>query len=485
MSASTTSRATIHGGAVSANLDDFARLCGLLNQSAHDTTVLSGLWSTGAAQTSLDSAAMKSCIVCAAQSNGQESKNSDAVTRADGLARTFADTATDLTAISATYSDLSDLLARAQSLYSNADDAMSNMLSMLIGIGGVTVGGPFSLMATGVLGGAAWLAGGGNAGAAKALHASDAFQEGILTSLANTINVNLGGSPMSSSPVNDAAGRIATLSAPLEALLMGNKLVVSQPHPSKDPVKASATVSDALANLDALTAQGSGVDYGTVAVQKYVDAEGNSRWLVLIPGTDTHWDTAVGWGQNIELMSSNNAQRMQADSARLVVEAMKRSGIGADEPVTLVGHSQGGIVAATVAAGLEKQYNITHIVTAGSPIANHPVPGKTWVTSIENKGELVSNLDGERNPARSNWVTVRGDIDVGNPPSTPIEGTAANVGNAPGHTDITHAMNYQRATWQNAKDMGSAAVEESDEHFEEQIQGNLASTSYYTGRMTH
>ena len=480
MSASTTSRATIHGGAVSADLDDFARLCGLLNQSAHDATVLSGLWSTGAAQTSIDSAAMKSCIVCAAKSNGQQSKNSDAITRADGLARTFTDTATDLATISATYSDLSDLLARAQSLYSNADDAMSTLLTTLIGIGGAGLGLNFSLAATVVLGGAAWLAGGGNTGAAKVLEASDPLQEGILTGLANIIN----GGP-SSSPVNDAAGKIATLSAPLEALFMGNKLVVSQPYPSKDPVKASATVSDALANLDALTSQGSGVDYGTVAVQKYVDAEGNNRWLVLIPGTDTHWDTAVGWGQNIELMSSDNEQRMQADSARLVVEAMKRSGIGADEPVTLVGHSQGGIVAATVAAGLEKQYNITHIVTAGSPIANHPVPSKTWVTSIENEGELVSNLDGERNPARSNWVTVRGDIDVGNTPSTPIEGSAANVGNAPGRTDITHAMNYQRATWQNAKDMGSAAVEESDEHFEEQIQGSLASTSYYTGRMAH
>jgi pimeloyl-ACP methyl ester carboxylesterase len=243
-----------------------------------------------------------------------------------------------------------------------------------------------------------------------------------------------------------------------------------------------------------------------------VDTDGTTRWLVLIPGTDTHWDTAIGWGQNIELMSSDNEQRMQADGCRLVEEAMKRSGIGAHDSVTLIGHSQGGIIAASLAAGLSKRYSITHVVTAGSPIANHPIPKSTWVTSIENKGELVSNLDGARNPDRSTWLTVRGDIESGQkvPSSTGsgsgsgsgsgiatggivkggtvTGGTAAEgtvVKGAPNHTDITHAMNYQRATWSDAESLGSPALAQHDEHFSEQLKGKLAGTSYYTGRMTH
>ena len=40
-------------------------------------------------------------------------------------------------------------------------------------------------------------------------------------------------------------------------------------------------------------------------------------------------------------MSSNANRRRNADSFRMVEEAMRQAGIGKDEPVALVGHSQG------------------------------------------------------------------------------------------------------------------------------------------------
>ena len=42
--------------------------------------------------------------------------------------------------------------------------------------------------------------------------------------------------------------------------------------------------------------------------------------------------------------------------------------------MAIVGHSQGGIVAAALASDLKDSYAIDHVVTAGSPVANHPIP---------------------------------------------------------------------------------------------------------------
>lgn len=81
----------------------------------------------------------------------------------------------------------------------------------------------------------------------------------------------------------------------------------------------------------------------------------------------------------------------------MVAEAMRQAGIGKDEPVALIGHSQGGIVAATLASDWAEEYTIEHVVTAGSPVANHPIPQRTWVTSVEIDDELVAALDGACN----------------------------------------------------------------------------------------
>lgn len=62
--------------------------------------------------------------------------------------------------------------------------------------------------------------------------------------------------------------------------------------------------------------------------------------------------------------------------------------------MALIGHSQGGIVAAALASDYADTYRIEHVVTAGSPIANHPISSNTWVTSVEMDDELVAALDG-------------------------------------------------------------------------------------------
>lgn len=282
--------------------------------------------------------------------------------------------------------------------------------------------------------------------------------------------------------VNDAARLLSPLSAGAQDLYQGDRLTVTEAHPRKGGgIGESHDVASTLANLDRLgNLTASKVPYGTVALQKYVEDDGTNHWLLLVPGTRGERDTPIGWAQNIELMSSDNDQRLHADSARLALKALEEGGVRPGESVVVAGHSQGGIVAASLAAGATG-YSITHIVTAGSPIAGHPIPEKTWVTSVEDRGEVVSRLDGKDNPRRRTWVTVEGRLSRSlshQIPGTPVQPTG-------GSAQLAHGMNYQRSTWEDAQGLGSTAIEDSDRHLSRQLRGRLASTRYFTGRMSH
>lgn len=385
------------------------------------------------------------------------------------------------------FEELSDAVARAGNLYSNAE---SSLLSILTKGNWIVATEPFThVNGMALTGGAFALTAAGNSLGAQLLRSTDENQEGWLRTFARTINPI---SIFSKDPVNETATVLTPFAWGYSYLAQGSHLKVSRAHPKKQVVQQATNISDGLKNLDNL-ASSSAVPYSTVAVQKYEDSDGTARWVVYVPGTNEHKDSPMGWGQNIELMSSNNSARMSASSVKLVEQAMKASGVKPTDSVVIVGHSQGGIVAASIAAS--RKYNVTHIVTAGSPIANHPIPQSTWVTSIETQGELVSKLDGAKNPQRRTWTTVSGTISSPPPtlaPSTnaapPLPGRhsaqGAPVAKAPQKPELTHGMNYHRATWKDATDLGNRSVEETDAHFREQTRGKLVSTEYYTGRMT-
>lgn len=290
--------------------------------------------------------------------------------------------------------------------------------------------------------------------------------------------------------VNHAAGTISKTSSRGYNLIQGNNLTVTRVRPKTEVVRESHSVSEAMEDLRRLGEErlgkanlNSGLEYGTIAISKYHRTDGTNSWLVTIPGTDGKRDSPFGWPQNVELMSSDSKQRMEADSARMVQEAMKQAGINSDEPVALIGHSQGGIVAATIASDLKDDYDVKHVVTAGSPVANHPIPDKTWVTSVEMDDELVAALDGAPNPNSEHWLTVRGTASKSdNNPKSTFAGTP--VIDAPDNKEITHWLKYHQAAYQNATDMGSSAVKTHERHFDEILDGNLQEVMYFEGRMS-
>lgn len=158
---------------------------------------------------------------------------------------------------------------------------------------------------------------------------------------------------------------------------------------------------------DVFTEQGKlSAETSTVQVSTVVGADGVTRYVVQVPGTQewspTRGDNLSDLTSNLTLMSGR-----QAELERQVLAAMKAAGIGPDDPVMLTGHSQGGIVCAALASDPTQPYTISAVVTGGSPIANFDIPADVSVLSLEHEQDVVPMLDGERNPDDMNWVTVR------------------------------------------------------------------------------
>ena len=404
------------------------------------------------------------------------------------------------------FNALAGLLIRAHQLYEEAESAARRAVTELVQAGvqakpGYAAAG-VALFAAGGL-----IVGSVKEGRFNPIHALDATawaQEGLMSGAGALVGgVAIGRGVAHSDEVNRAAEKIANASAPVHGALQGTTLQVREVTSRTEVVRASASVAEALENLRRLAEErlgkidlDSGLDYATIAVQEYRQADGSSSWLVTIPGTDGQADSPFGWPQNVELMSSDAEQRQQADSARMVVQAMEMAGIGADEPVALIGHSQGGIVAAAIASDQADRFNIQHVVTAGSPVANHPIPSSTWVTSIEIDDELVAALDGAQNPVTDTWLTIRGTAtptpagagaaSAATPygaAATPYD--AAPVADAPEGKEITHWLKYHQAAYRNATDLGSLAVTTHEQHFANIATGNLVSTRYFEGRMVN
>ena len=146
----------------------------------------------------------------------------------------------------------------------------------------------------------------------------------------------------------------------------------------------------------------------TVRVDAVRDASGRRAWVVSVPGTSA-WSPVPG-RDPFDLTSDLRTRGGRDDAAQQqVVAAMRAAGVPNDEPVLLVGHSLGGMVAAQVAAdpAVRTEFHITHVVTAGSPVALSGAPADVQVLSVEHDHDVVPTLDGRPNPDRASWVTVR------------------------------------------------------------------------------
>lgn len=143
---------------------------------------------------------------------------------------------------------------------------------------------------------------------------------------------------------------------------------------------------------------------GAVGVQTVVDAEGLERYIVTIPGTQD-WgfeDNIFDGRSNLEMMRGplagpgDHFAHGTADPLAHVAAAMALAGIPAGASVMLVGHSQGGIVASTLASSQEfaGRYRVTHLVTTGSPIGAFELQPGVQALHLEHPQDIVPGTDG-------------------------------------------------------------------------------------------
>ena len=133
--------------------------------------------------------------------------------------------------------------------------------------------------------------------------------------------------------------------------------------------------------------------------------------IVYIPGT-AEWSPTAGQNpldltSNVHAIAGQSGGNVEpAASERSVLAALRSAKVGAGDQVLLVGHSQGGIIAANIAAR-HNPFVVAGIVTFGSPIAAAAMPAATNVLAFEHTNDPVPMLDGGPNAIRENWLTVR------------------------------------------------------------------------------
>ena len=165
------------------------------------------------------------------------------------------------------------------------------------------------------------------------------------------------------------------------------------------------TSADAIEHITQM--HGGDADNGEIAIEEHVtvgdDGETIRSWTVDIRGTQSF---AIGQtGPQDMTTNLQGVAGMSSDQLVAIKEAMSAAGIAPGEAVEFAGHSQGGIMAAQMAAdpSVRARYNVVSVVTAGSPTATI-APSDVPVLSYENSGDIVPGLDG--NGTRGDNVTT-------------------------------------------------------------------------------
>ena len=192
------------------------------------------------------------------------------------------------------------------------------------------------------------------------------------------------------------AGGIGLSLSPSKARARTTATLESMPDAAPDThYEGAATSADLIEHI--VDMHGGDADNGEIAIEEHVtmgeDGTQTRSWTVDIRGTQSF---AVGQkGPQDMLTNLQGVGGMSSDQLVAIQEAMKDAGIAPGEAVEFAGHSQGGIMAAQLAADpdVRSRYNVVSVVTAGSPTATI-APTDVPVLSYENSGDIVPGLDG-------------------------------------------------------------------------------------------
>lgn len=150
---------------------------------------------------------------------------------------------------------------------------------------------------------------------------------------------------------------------------------------------------------------------GTIEVQTITGTDGTRRHIVYLPGLDDLVPDDLD-GDVRDLPSAIHLEAgMPTAYGAGVVQALHDAGVGPDEQVLAVGHSQGGMQAAALAVH-GTPYHLTEVVTAGSPVVPGRLPPWVHLLSLEHQGDAIPLVDAGAADHSPNHVTVTFDSGV-------------------------------------------------------------------------
>lgn len=155
-----------------------------------------------------------------------------------------------------------------------------------------------------------------------------------------------------------------------------------------------------------------------VRVERHVDPDGTEQWIVWSGGTiDTGFPTdgTEPWDNRSNLygVAGSALPGLAADSTKATLEAMELAGVPKGARVLHVGYSQGGIVAAAIAASGAYE---SSLVTFGSPVDTIPVDGDVPRAHFEHTEDFIPALSGRHQALVDGGTVVSRSLYDGAPP---------------------------------------------------------------------
>lgn len=155
-----------------------------------------------------------------------------------------------------------------------------------------------------------------------------------------------------------------------------------------------------------------------IRVERHVDATGSEQWIVWSGGTiDTGlpntgsepWDNQ----SNLDAVAASALPGLAADSTRATLDAMELAGVPKGASVLHVGYSQGGIVAAAIAASGDYD---SSLVTFGAPVNTIVFDEDVPRAHFEHTEDVIPALSGRRQGQPDGGTVVSRSLFDGAPP---------------------------------------------------------------------
>lgn len=265
------------------------------------------------------------------------------------------------------------------------------------------VGGAASAAALGLM-----LRHGGPEGAANAVVSDPAFVSMVrlLVSSADEATLGvLGVPPFLTGALGEDGLGVVKMSTVAGGLLLGGSLVGLtretpvrlRNHTPPVPVSAPAGFEDRAGRIP----QPQAGDAEQVVIEKHSTPGQPDRFEVFISGTVT-WDVGDSTEPWDTTSNLGNAAGGPAASEAAVRAAMAEAGVKPDSPVILTGYSQGGAVAALLAASGD--YNVRGVLSFGGNTGNVRIPDHIPTVLVEHTDDLVPAAGGVQRNAHATLV---------------------------------------------------------------------------------